>query len=95
MYKVALPSQLLSDMHVSLPGEDNDGRAFRDMEIPAKLLENLRPDLARDTASSSSESTGMELVGEETRSESSDSVIDLAMDAQCSDVEIIDLTGED
>jgi len=95
MYKISLPSQLLSDTHVSLPGEDDDGRAFRDMEIPAKLLESLRPDLAQDATSSSSESTGMELVGEDTRSKSSDSVIDLAMDAQCSDVEIIDLTGED
>ena len=93
-----MPTELahsLFDMHISSPGEDNSGRAFCDMEIPAILLESLRPDLVQSVTSSSSESTSMELVDKDAGSESLESIIDLATDAQCFKAEIIDLTGED
>ena len=48
------------------------------MEIPAILLESLRPDLTQSATSSSSEPTSMELVDEDAGSESSESIIDLA-----------------
>jgi len=101
VYDISVPSQLLlamptdlahspSDAHISPPGEDdNKGAVTCDMVIPAIVLESLWPDLAQ-----SSESTDMELVGEDAGSGSLESTSGPTMDAQASDVEIIDLTGE-
>jgi len=82
--------RLPSGAHISLPGEDNDSAASFDMEIPAIVLESLRLDSPQ-----SSESSGMELVGENMRSGSLESTGDLTVGRQPFDVEIIDLTGED
>ena len=97
-YTISAPSQLASTdsvhlpsgAHISLPGEDNDGAASFDMEIPAIVLESLRLDLPQ-----SSESSGMELVGDDMRSRSLGSTGDLTVGRQPFDVEIIDLTSED
>jgi len=102
VYNISVPSQLLlamptdsvhspSDAYISPPGEDdNDGTVSCDMVIPAIVLESLWPDLAQ-----SSESTDMELVGEDAGSGSLELMSGPTVDAQSSDVEIIDLTGED
>ena len=102
MYNISVPSQLLfamptdsahspSDAHISpLDEDDIDGAVFSDMAIPAIVLESSWPDLAQ-----SSESTDMELVGEDAGSGSVESTSGFAVDAQSFDVEIIDLMGED
>lgn len=102
VYTISAPSQLffamptdsahlLSGVHISLPGEeDNNGAASYDMEIPVIMLESLRPGSPQ-----SSESTGMELVDEDTGSRSLHSTGDLTLDGRPFDAEIIDLTGED
>ena len=100
-YTLSVPIQLLFAMpvdsahllpgaHISPPGEDNDSAASCDVEIPAMVLESLRPD-----SSQSSESTDMELVGEDMRNRSPELTGDLSMDGRVFDVEIIDLTSED
>jgi len=102
VYNISVPSQLLfamptdsahspSDAHILPPDKDDiDGAVSCDMAIPAVVLESSRPDLARN-----SESTDMELVGEDAGSGSLESTSSLTVDAQSFDVEIIDLTGED
>jgi len=101
VYTISTPSQLLfgmatdsvhlpSGVHISLPGEDNDGAASYDMEIPAIVLESLRPELPQI-----SESSSMELVGEDMRSGSLESTGDLTVGKRPFDAEIIDLTGDD
>ena len=100
VYNISVPSQLLfalptdsvhsvSDAHIPSLGKDTDGAVSCDIEIPAVLLESLRPDLAQG-----SKSTGMEVEGE-SASESLESTSNPAVDAGCFDVEIIDVTGED
>ena len=101
MYTLSVPIQLLFAMptdsvhllpgaYISLPGEDNDGAVLCDMEIPAIMLESLRPDSLQ-----SSESADMELVDEDTGNGSLELMGDLAGDGWAFDDEITDLTGED
>ena len=78
----------LSDPPISLVGENNDGAPSCDMEIPAIVLESLRPSFEQ-----SSEETGSKLVGEDTRSGSLELMSDMSMDGQ--PFELIDLTGKD
>ena len=98
MYKISAPSQLLftmptdlvhspSNVHISSPGGDNDSVTSWDMEIPAIILESLRPNLVQ-----SSESTDMEVVGEDTGSGCLESTSGVTVHTQSLDVEIVDLT---
>jgi len=102
VYNISVPTQLLfamptdsahslSDVHILPPNKDDINSAVScDMAIQAVMLESSWPDLARN-----SESTDMELVGEDAGSGSLESTSGLTMDVQSFDVEIIDLTGED
>ena len=85
-YTLSVPIQLLFAMptdlvhlppgaYISLPGEDNNGAVLCDMEIPAIMLESLRPDSLQ-----SSESADMELVDEDTGNRSLELMGDLAGD---------------
>jgi len=100
VYNISVPSQLLFAMptdsahsvsiaYIPSLGKDTDGAVSCDIEIPAILLEILRPDLAQG-----SKSTGMEVEGG-SASESLESTSIPAVDVGCFDVEIVDLMGED
>lgn len=94
VYKISVPSHLVlalpsdatsssSDMHMSSPSDHGSC----EMEIPAVVLDGLWPNLAQTF----SQSTGLESVGEDARSMSAETTIDLTMDAPCFDAEVIDL----
>jgi len=100
VYNISVLSQLLfalptdsahsvSDRHIPSLGKDTDGAVSCDIEIPAILLESLRPDLAQG-----SKSTGMEVEGE-SASKSLESTSNPVVDVGCFYVEIVDMTGED
>jgi len=105
-YKISVPSQSLAIMdpspvvHMSVPGEDggNSDESY-EMEIPAVVLECLRPDLAQgsvcpsmdeDVGSPPFESATVNLLVlvPEAR------IIDLTDDEDTLEAEVIDLTSD-